>query len=160
MKPGMSLRVLMAGVALAASALLAGCASAPPRAERFVAAPAGTAYAFHRRSTGSFGAMDGTVDWTLENREWQGQPMMAQVSPQAGTLMHEFSSGSFGYVATLKPRGQTNQHAGRQTDLAASGEVAAPALAMARTARAIAGRHEAALSCRDAEPSAGRYAVA
>ena len=108
MKQGMSLRVLMAGVALAASALLAGCASAPPRAERFVAAPAGTAYAFHRRSTGSFGTMDGTVDWTLENREWQGKPVMAQVSPQAGTVMHELSSGSFGYVATLNPRGQTS----------------------------------------------------
>lgn len=89
---------------LTVAALTAGCATAPPRADRFVEAPIGTVTVYHRQSSGSFGTVDGPVTWRVARAEWQGQPVLASASPQAGTQLYE--PGSHAMVAVLNPMGQ------------------------------------------------------
>jgi hypothetical protein len=95
-----------AGAAIGTFVLINGCTTPAPRAERFVSAPAGTTMSYYRRSSGSFGAADGPVDWTLVDREWQGKPVRAMVSPQAGTSLHDPASDNFGMVALLNRNGE------------------------------------------------------
>lgn len=97
----------MAIAAGAASMVLAsGCSTAPPVAERFAAAPAGTVSTYFRRSSGSFGTVEGPVSWTRVDREWQGKPVYAAVSPQAGTTLHDPASSNFGMLARLNLGGE------------------------------------------------------
>jgi hypothetical protein len=97
----------LAIAAATASLLLAGgCSTTPPVAERFVAAPAGTVSTYFRRSSGSFGTVEGPVSWTRVDREWQGKPVYAAVSPQAGTTLHDPTSNNFGMLAMLNRSGE------------------------------------------------------
>jgi len=90
--------------AATASVLAAGCASAPPVAEKMMVPPMGTVVTFHRKSSGSLGNFDGQVVWTYSPATWQGQPMIAFGAPQAGVSLHE--PGAFGTVAVLNAAGQ------------------------------------------------------
>ena len=40
------------------------------------------------------------------DREWQGKPVRAMVSPQAGTSLHDPASNNFGMLATLNRNGE------------------------------------------------------
>lgn len=86
---------------------LSGCATAPAVAERLETAPVGTVSTYHRRSSGSFGTVDGPVVWRAGTAEWQGRTVVASVSPQAGTQFYE--TGSHAMVAVLNPAGQPTQ---------------------------------------------------
>ena len=91
---------------LCAAALLvsAGCASVPPVAEKMAESPMGTVHTFHRKSSGSLGAFDGPVVWTQGPGTWQGQPVLAIGSPQAGLTLHQ--PGTLAILANLNPQGQ------------------------------------------------------
>ena len=91
---------------LCAAALLvsAGCASVPPVAEKMAESPMGTVHTFHRKSSGSLGAFDGPVVWTQGPGTWQGQPVLAIGSPQAGVTLHQ--PGTLAILANLNPQGQ------------------------------------------------------
>ena len=78
---------------------LAGCASAPPTAEKFVDVPPGTVFEYHRKSSGSYGQYDDRVAWKNRDTVWQGQPVIFSESPQAGIQVYERQSK--GMVATL-----------------------------------------------------------
>jgi len=88
----------------AAVLALAGCASAPPVAQRYAPNPDGTTYSYWRTTTGSFGNAEGRVDWRIGSQTWQGRPVLASVSPQAGTTLYDPVSHAI--VAQLNPAGQ------------------------------------------------------
>lgn len=109
MKKLLSLRVWVAAssaTCAAASVLLltAGCATAPPVAERIMDVPMGTVTTFHRKSSGSLGTYDGKVVWTHAPATWAGRAVIAFGAPQAGVALHE--PGSFGMLATLEAGGK------------------------------------------------------
>jgi hypothetical protein len=94
----------MLALPLMIAALATGCATSSPRAERFVDPPVGTVTVYHRQSSGSFGTVDGPVTWRVARAEWQGQPVNASASPQAGTQFYD--PATHGMVAVLNPAGQ------------------------------------------------------
>lgn len=94
---------LLAVTATASILLASGCASAPPVADRMVVDPMGTVTTYHRKSSGSLGNFDGTVVWTHAPATWQGQPVVAFGSPQAGVGLYD--PVSFDQLATLRPDG-------------------------------------------------------
>ena len=106
MNPICNFKWIVAGVAAATFVLANGCSTPAPKADRFVSAPAGTTMSYFRRSSGSFGNVDGPVDWTLVDREWQGKPVRAMVSPQAGTTLHDPASNNFSQLAVLNRIGE------------------------------------------------------
>lgn len=75
----------------AALTTLAGCGTVTlgPMAPRFEPPPDGTVLQYHRRSTGSYGVADGPVGWTYGTRAWEGRTVLAEDSPQAGSVLHE-----------------------------------------------------------------------
>lgn len=84
---------------LFAAALLPGCASAPPVADRFESVPLGTVLVYHRKSSGSYGNFDDEVRWDHKSGTWQGQAAMLAVSPQAGAQLYD--SKTHGLAALL-----------------------------------------------------------
>lgn len=84
---------------LASAIFLAGCASTPPVAEKFVSVPYGTQLEYHRKSSGSYGNFDDQVRWDHKPGTWQGQAAMLAVSPQAGAQLYD--SKTHGLVAML-----------------------------------------------------------
>jgi hypothetical protein len=106
MNPICNFKWIVAGAAIATFVLVNGCTTPAPKVDRSVSAPAGTTMSYLRRSSGSFGASDGPVDWTLMAREWQGKAVLAVVSPQAGTSLHDPASNNFGLLATLNRNGE------------------------------------------------------
>ncbi len=92
-----TLILALAGVSL--GALLAGCASTPPVAEKFNSVAYGTQLEYHRKSSGSYGNFDDRVTWNHQPGTWQGQPAMIAASPQAGAQLYE--SKTHGLVALL-----------------------------------------------------------
>ncbi|MGL6109791.1 MAG: hypothetical protein ACRC2B_06770 [Rubrivivax sp.] len=101
-----SFKSMAIAVGVASMLVAGGCSTTAPAAERFVAAPAGTVSTYYRRSSGSFGTVDGPVSWTRVDREWQGKPVYAAVSPQAGTTLHDPASNNFGMFAMLNRSGE------------------------------------------------------
>ena len=89
--------------AVAALLLTAGCASAPPTATQMAEVPMGTVNTYHRKSSGSLGAFEGPVPWTLSLGNWQGKSVLSYASP-AGTSLH--MPGTHGLAANLNPQGQ------------------------------------------------------
>lgn len=89
---------------VAAIALTAGCATRPPVADKMAAQPPGTVTTYHRKSSGSLGTFDGEVVWTVSATAWQGKPVVASGSPQAGTTLHDPTT--LALIATLNPAGQ------------------------------------------------------
>jgi hypothetical protein len=88
----------------AAIALTGGCATAPPVADKMSGQPPGTVTTYHRKSSGSLGTFDGPVVWTTSETIWQGKPVVASSSPQAGTTL--LDPTTLALVATLNPAGQ------------------------------------------------------
>lgn len=95
---------LAATLALSGSALVTGCASAPPVAQKMADPVMGAVVTYHRKSSGSLGNFDGQVVWTYSPSTWQGRPMVAVGAPQAGITLHD--PASFGVVAQLNAAGQ------------------------------------------------------
>jgi len=81
-------KALWTGAWVASAVLLAGCASAPPRAERYVAPPVGSTWTVQVSSSGSFGSVD----------KAQQQVSMRDVVVE-GRPYHRFDSGG---VAVLQ----------------------------------------------------------
>lgn len=96
-------RITWALLGAAAWLAVPGCGHAPPRAEQMADVPPGTVNTYHRKSSGSLGAFDGPVPWTVSRSTWLGQPVWAYSSP-AGASLH--LPGTFGLVAHLGPQGQ------------------------------------------------------
>ena len=90
--------------AAAANLLAAGCASAPPVAEKMVVPPMGTVTTFHRKSSGSLGTFDGQVVWTYTQSTFQCKPGIAYSAPQAGIAL--LDPATFGMLAYLNAAGQ------------------------------------------------------
>ncbi len=101
-----TLKSMAIAAGVASMFLAGGCSTTAPTAERFVAAPAGTVSTYFRRSSGSFGTVEGPVSWTRVDREWQGKPVYAAVSPQAGTTLHDPASNNFAMLAMLNRSGE------------------------------------------------------
>jgi hypothetical protein len=93
--------VTLAGVALLTAA---GCASAPPVAEKLIVPAMGTVTTYHRKSSGSLGTFDGQVVWTYAPATWQGRPAISFGSPQAGVSLHD--PVSFAQLGGFTPAGQ------------------------------------------------------
>lgn len=72
--------------ALLTLGLLAGCASAPPRADRYVPPPMGSTWEYARTATGSYGQGAGLMAVTIESTTWEGQPAFAFKSPAQTTI--------------------------------------------------------------------------
>ncbi len=94
---------LLTTAAAASLVLTAGCASAPPVADKLVMDPMGTVTTYHRKSSGSLGNFDGKVVWTHAPATWQGKPVIAFGAPQAGVALHD--PATFDVVAYLRPDG-------------------------------------------------------
>jgi hypothetical protein len=96
------------GVALAAAllgvALLAGCASAPPRLERFKPPLPGSWSTMSVTSTGSFGTASEQVRTTAGQRAWEGRTVLAQESSTGAMLLDPGTGERLGYV---DPAGRT-----------------------------------------------------
>lgn len=100
-------RAVLLGAGALALGLVA-CGTAPPAApvaQGMREAPDGTVTVFHRTSTGSLGSFDGKVEWVQRSSTWQGRPMRALVSAQAGTSLHD-PEANLALVANLAADGR------------------------------------------------------
>ncbi|WP_088278283.1 hypothetical protein [Ideonella sp. A 288] len=89
------------GAALGPS-LLAGCASAPPRAERYSPPPMGSSWTYQVTSTGSFG--NGTTQLTLRMARgtWEGREVLKFEAPAFSQLQ----DAQIGLLAVLDASGR------------------------------------------------------
>jgi hypothetical protein len=85
-----------------ASLLLAGCASPPPVAQRYVPPPVGATVEYRVTSTGSFGSGTSTVTMKVSEVTYEGRTLRQYETPAGKTLQ----SPSAGTVAVLSPTGQ------------------------------------------------------
>jgi hypothetical protein len=65
------------GACLASATLLAACAGAPPRAERYIAPPMGSSWSYQMVSTGSFGSGSGPLTMRLGEATWEGRKVFS-----------------------------------------------------------------------------------
>ena len=101
---GIFFSTALLGLTVSPLFLVAGCATAPPSAERMGVAPFGTVSTYHRTSSGSLGAYNGKVVWTFTPTAWQGKPMVLFAAPGMGGSVHD--PVSFAVVATTAPDGK------------------------------------------------------
>lgn len=95
----------LASCAFAALTLLsAGCATAPPQADKMTLMPMGTVTTYHRKSSGSLGEFDGRVVWTTAPATWQDRPAVSFGSTTAGVSLHD--PVTFAQLATLDTAGR------------------------------------------------------
>lgn len=95
--------VLFDGLAVALwAALLAGCAGAPPRAERYIPPPTGSTWTYQVTSTGSFG--NGTMHLTLRMARgtWEGREVLKVEAPASSQLQ----DAQIGLLAVLDASGR------------------------------------------------------
>ena len=78
--------------------VLAGCAMSPPKAERYVAPPAGFAYTNVRHDAGSFGSGTARIPGKVIYRTWQGAQVVAFESPESTMLLRPEG----GFVAAVR----------------------------------------------------------
>lgn len=99
-----SLSFTSAAVGLAVgTALLSGCASAPPVADRYVPPPVGSTVEYRMTNTGSFGTTTGgTVTMKISEVNWEGRTLRRYDTPSGATLQ----SPNAGTVAVLDPAGR------------------------------------------------------
>jgi hypothetical protein len=90
-----------AGLGLAAL-LLAGCASAPPVAQRYVPPPVGATVEYRMTNTGSFGSGTSTLTMKVSEANWEGRTLKKYESPGGATLQ----TASAGTVVVLDPAGR------------------------------------------------------
>ena len=88
---------VLAGAAIA-STLLAGCATAPPKASSWVAPPLGSTFTMMQRNTGSYFAQMGVGEVQLPvtrgERTWEGRQVITFSSPQGTILQAPEPSGA------------------------------------------------------------------
>ncbi|MCE3272545.1 MAG: hypothetical protein K0S57_2942 [Ramlibacter sp.] len=89
------------GLGLAAL-LLAGCASAPPVAQRYVPPPVGATVEYRMTNTGSFGSGTSTLTMKVSEATWEGRTLRKYESPGGATLQ----TASAGTVVVLDPAGR------------------------------------------------------
>lgn len=89
-----------AGLALAF--LLAGCAGAPPVADRYVPPPVGATVEFNMTNAGSFGTSSGTLIMKVGEADWEGRTLRRYDTPSGSTLQ----SAQSGTVAILDRSGK------------------------------------------------------
>jgi len=88
MLDGISLKLQLAAVGVAAALASAGCGMMAPKAEQYVTPPDGTTWVQMRRDTGSYGSGSSQVQFTfLGRRTWQGREMSAFESEGVTTMM-------------------------------------------------------------------------
>jgi hypothetical protein len=81
-------------VALASS----GCATVPPRAERYVAPPSGSTWVNARVDTGSYGSSSTQLSMTRGERVWQGSDVITFETAEITLL----TSPALDYIAQVK----------------------------------------------------------
>jgi hypothetical protein len=67
----------LAGACLAATLMLGGCASPPPKAERYIPPPMGSTWTYAMHSTGSYGSGDSQMVVQLAESTWEGRTVLA-----------------------------------------------------------------------------------
>jgi hypothetical protein len=82
--------------------LLAGCASAPPVAERYIPPPVGATAEYRMTNSGSFGAGSGTLTMRISEVTWEGRTLRKYETGSSVMLQ----SASAGTVAVLDPSGK------------------------------------------------------
>jgi hypothetical protein len=101
--PGrLTLAAVAAGVV--GAALMSGCASPPPRLEKFEAPLPGSWATMSVTSTGSFGNGTEQVRTTLGQRTWEGRAVLAQESSTGAMLIDPGTGARLGFV---DPAGRT-----------------------------------------------------
>jgi hypothetical protein len=86
---------------MAVALLGAGCAGAPPRAERYIAPPMGSSWTYSTVSTGSYGSGSGQVTLRLGEATWDGRKVYSFQSPAVHSLQDENSA----LLAVTAPNG-------------------------------------------------------
>jgi len=84
------------------TALLAGCAAAPPKAERYVAPPPGSSWTYATRNSGSYGSGDTRLTVRLAEATWDGR----KVHSLQTTLQHQLQDENAALIAVTTPAGQ------------------------------------------------------
>ncbi len=84
------------------AALVSGCASAPPTAERYVPPAVGSTVEYQMVNTGSFGSSTGTVTIKVSEALYEGK-MLRKYETPAGTTLQSPLAGT---VAVFSPTGQ------------------------------------------------------
>jgi hypothetical protein len=102
MKTRSEFRLHTLGVSLVIALLGAGCASAPPRAERYIAPPIGSSWTYSAVSTGSYGGGSGQVMLRLGEATWDGRKVYSFQSPAAHSLQDENAA----LLAVTAPNGE------------------------------------------------------
>jgi hypothetical protein len=95
-------RLAASAVPLLTLGLLAGCASAPPRAERYIPPPMGSTWEYARTGTGSFGQSPSVLVLSIERTTWDGRPAYAFKNPAQTTIQGEWAE----LFAQLSPSGE------------------------------------------------------
>lgn len=83
---------------------LSACSTPAPSAQKMESSPEGTVTIYHRQSSGSLGEYDGSVVWQVHDARWQGQPVQAHMSAQAGGQIVEPQTN--GLIAVLDRMGE------------------------------------------------------
>jgi hypothetical protein len=103
-RPGFVHPATAAGCVVAAL-LAAGCASAPPRAERYIPPPVGATWSYQVTNTGSFGtASKVTLPLRMGEASFEGSTVARTESPTGATLQ---SRQTGGVIALVGPQGRT-----------------------------------------------------
>ena len=92
------LRQLVRSAGLLVALTLSSCATAPPRADRYVAPPAGSTWVNARVDTGSYGSSSTQLPMTRGEQVWQGIRVITFETPE-NTLL---ASPSGDYIAQVK----------------------------------------------------------
>jgi hypothetical protein len=92
------LRQLVSSAGLLVALTLSSCATAPPRADRYVAPPAGSTWVNARVDTGSYGSSSTQLPMTRGEQVWQGIRVITFETPE-NTLL---ASPSGDYIAQVK----------------------------------------------------------
>ena len=95
-------RLIASAAAVLTFGLLAGCASAPPIAQRYIPPPMGSTWEYARTATGSFGQGAGILVLSVEPTTWEGRPAYAFKNPVQVTVQGEWAE----LFAQLNPRGE------------------------------------------------------
>lgn len=89
-------------VAVAVAGLVAGCASTPPQAKRYVPPPMGASWTYTVTSTGSFGSGTGPTTLRMGETLWNGRKLLKYENVKGASLQTD----RVGIVAVLDASGR------------------------------------------------------
>ncbi len=95
------LKTVLFGVSLGSAMLFVGCASAPPKWERFVLPAPGSSWTQVQRDTGSFGSGTKQVVTSIDEATWEGRKVASYQTATQHLLID-----ADGFVAITMPAGQ------------------------------------------------------